>query len=222
MCGKLIAIEGTDGSGKHTQVMRLSQHLYALGYSVRDVSFPNYGAPYCSLVEMYLHGEFGKNPEDVGPYVASTFFAEDRYASFKVDWGKNYVDGDIILSDRYTVSNAIHQGAKIFDMADRLKYISWLFDFEFNLLGLPKPDKVIYLQVPWAVTLTLLSKSQDKTKVAGDIHESNTAYLKACADNALAIAKHYDWDIIDCSDNGRLRSVEDIHKDVLTLVQTIL
>lgn len=222
MCGKLIAIEGTDGSGKHTQAICLSQQLRKLGYHVRDVSFPNYGASYCSLVEMYLHGEFGKKPEDVGAYAASTFFAEDRYASFKVDWGKDYISGDIIISDRYTVSNAIHQGAKIFDVAERNKYISWLFDFEFNLLGLPKPDKVIYLQVPWDVTLTLLSKAQNKPKVEGDIHESNIEYLRSCADNALYIAKHYGWDIIDCARDGELRGVEDIHKDVFTLVQSIL
>ena len=155
--GKLIAIEGLDGSGKATQAKLLAGYLAAQGLAVREVSFPDYGSDSSALVKMYLAGQFGQHPDDVNAYAASSFYAVDRYASYKKDWGSFYENGGIVIADRYTTSNAVHQCSKL-PPEQWESFLGWLFDFEFHLLGLPAPDEVIYLQVDPAVSQKLMTQ----------------------------------------------------------------
>lgn len=155
--GRLIVLEGLDGSGKATQAKLLAAHLAAQGFSVREVTFPNYESDSSALVKMYLAGQFGDKPDDVNAYAASSFYAVDRYASYKKDWGSFYENGGVVIADRYTTSNAVHQCSKL-PPEQWEAFLGWLFDFEFHLLGLPAPDKVIYLQVDPAVSQKLMTE----------------------------------------------------------------
>ena len=146
--GKLFVIDGTDGSGKQTQFQKLQERLYKEGIEYKTVSFPNYDSPSSSLVKMYLSGEFGENAKDVSPYIASTFYAADRYATYKKDLEEYYNNGGLILADRYTTANMVHQAGKISDEKEREKFLNWLFDLEFNIYGLPVPSKVFFLNMP--------------------------------------------------------------------------
>ena len=176
--GKLIIIEGGDGSGKATQTALLKERLEREGYNVRTVSFPNYDSPAAMPVKMYLAGDFGKKPSDVNPYVASTFYAVDRFASYRQDWQEFYEKGGLILADRYTTSNMIHQAVKYDDPAERDAFLDWLDDLEFGKFGLPRPDGVCLLDVPEAITERLMANREHKTGGAtGDIHEKDTSYL---------------------------------------------
>lgn len=143
--GKLIIIEsGSDASGKATQSERLYERLISEGKKCMKITFPDYESDSSALVKMYLNGDFGKNPNDVSPYVSSTFYAADRYASYKTKWGEFYNSGGIIISDRYTTSNMVHQAAKI-ESPEKEKFLEWLYDLEFNIYGIPTPDEVIFL-----------------------------------------------------------------------------
>lgn len=215
--GKFIIIEsGTDGSGKATQTKLLYDRLLNEGKNIRKITFPNYEGPACTPVKMYLNGDFGKKPEDVNPYTASTFFAIDRFASYKTDWEEFYLNGGIIISDRYTTSNMVHQAAKIFDKEEREKYLDWLFDLEFNKMGLPQPDSVIFLDVLPSVTKKLMENRDNKFtgNKEKDIHESNLEYLKKCYENSLEIADKYNWIKIECCKNDKFRTIEDIHEEI--------
>ena len=143
--GKLFVIDGTDGSGKQTQFDLLKKHLDDEGIEYKTVSFPNYDSPSSSLVKMYLSGEFGENAQDVSPYIASTFYAVDRYATFKKEYQEYYDNGGIILADRYTTGNMVHQAGKIKNETEREKFLNWLFNLEFDIYGLPVPTKVFFL-----------------------------------------------------------------------------
>ena len=214
--GKLIIIEsGTDGSGKATQTQRLYDRLVLEGYKVRMATYPNYQSPACMPVKMYLNGDFGSNPDDVNAYVSSTFYAIDRFASYKTDWKEFYDNGGIILSDRYTTSNMVHQAVKM-KKEDREKYLEWLYNLEFELYGLPKPDCVIFLDMPPEISAKLMEER--KNKFTGedekDIHESNKEYLVSCYENALEIARKYAWKKISCNDGESLRTIEDISNEV--------
>lgn len=222
--GKLIVIEsGVDGSGKATQTKKLYKALIERGYAVRKVSFPSYDKPYSILVKMYLNGEFGSNPEDVDCYTCSTFFAADRYASYQTDWGKFYEEGGIILCDRYTTSNMVHQAAKL-EREEREKFLDWLWDFEFRLYKLPIPDQVLFLDVAPDVGIKL--RENRLNKITGeekqDIHESNKIYLEKSYQTAQYIAKKYQWEHIDCMDNGTLKDINTIHKLVLKKVLNLV
>ena len=149
--GKLIVIEGLDGSGKATQAKLLAKHLTVEGHLVREITFPDYASDSSALIKMYLAGQFGQHPDDVNAYAASSFFAVDRYASYKTDWGRFYEEGGVVIADRYTTSNAVHQCSKL-PPEQWEGFLHWLFDYEFHLLGLPAPDSVIYLQVDPAVS----------------------------------------------------------------------
>ncbi|MDR0879603.1 MAG: thymidylate kinase [Clostridioides sp.] len=216
MKGKLIIIEsGTDASGKETQSEKLYTRLKAEGYKIKKVQYPNYDSESSALVKMYLRGDMGKDAECVDPYIASTFFAVDRYASFKIEWEKFYNEGGIIIADRYTTSNMVHQASKM-DKDDREKYLDWLDDYEYNMYGLPRPDAVIFLDVPVDVSERLMA---DRDKYTGgeekkDIHESDREYLRKCYDNSLDIASKYGWSMVDCAPDGLLRSIESIHEEI--------
>ena len=215
--GKLIVIEGLDGSGKSTQLELLEKNLKAKGIDCKAVSFPNYDNPSSTLVKMYLGGEFGKKPGDVNAFAASVFYSVDRYASFKADWGNYYNDGGTIVSGRYTTSNAVHQCSKLPE-TEWTSFLDWLYDFEYNKIAIPKPDKVIFLDMPIEVSQKLLSKRYKGDETKKDIHESDTEYLAKCRKAAVFTAKYSNWEIIPCSENGEARTIEAIAEDVLNSV----
>lgn len=221
--GKLFIIEGTDGSGKQTQTEALYKKLLKEGYRVRKITFPNYESPACQPVKMYLNGDFGTNPEDVNAYVASTFYAVDRFASYKTDWGKFYEEGGIIISDRYTTSNMVHQAVKM-EKEEREEYLEWLTDLEFTKYGLPKPDGVIFLNVNSEYTKKLMENRLNKInqEEKKDIHESDFEYLHKSYLNSLEIADKYNWDKIDCVQDGALRTIEDISNEIYETIKSIL
>ena len=210
MQGKLIVFEGTDGSGKSTQFRMLCERMEREGRPFRRLIFPQYQEPSSALLKMYLNGEFGSHPSDVNPYAASTFYAVDRYASWKKVWGDYYRGGGLVLSDRYTTSNAVH-------------FFRWLFDFECGKLGLPLPDLVVYLDMPTEQAVRLLRSREASTHTKGDIHEVDTGYLALCRKTALRAADCLGWVKIPCVDGaGALRSTEDIHRDIWAVAARIL
>jgi len=219
--GKLIVIEGTDGSGKSTQFRRLTEHLEADGRIFQKLVFPQYSEPSSALIRMYLGGEFGTKPTDVNAYAASAFYAVDRFASYKKGWGAWYEAGGLILSDRYTTSNAVHQASKV-SAGEQKEFLKWLYDFEYDRLGLPRPDLTIYLDVPTAFTEQLMRHREQETNTKADIHEQDTSYLATCRETGRAAAKFYGWTVIDCVRDGKMRSIEDIHEEIYRHVTNCL
>lgn len=217
MKGRLIVIEGLDGSGKATQTGLLCEALEKRGAAVRKVSFPDYSSDSSALVKMYLNGEFGHDPASVNAYAASTFYAVDRYASYKKDWGGFYEAGGVILADRYTTSNAVHQCCKLPE-EEWDAYLSWLFDFEYRLMGIPAPYMVIYLQVDVDESQQLMSGRYAGHEEKKDIHESNVAYLNRARRAADYCGKALGWETVRCCREGTLRAVEDIHAEIMSLV----
>lgn len=220
--GKLIVFEGTDGSGKSTQFRLLCQRLEAEGAQFQRLVYPRYNKPSSALVTMYLHGEFGSRPGDVNPYAASTFYAVDRYASWKQDWETAYGQGALFLADRYTTSNAVHQAAKM-PPDQREAFFRWLGEFEYGKLGLPQPDLVIWLDMPTDQAVANLRGREAATHTQADIHELDQDYLRLCREAAQAAADFYGWRPIRCVDGqGRLRSIQDIHGEIWDLVAPLL
>ncbi len=219
--GKLIVIEGLDGSGKSTQLDLLFENLKKEGIDSKWVSFPNYDDDSSALVKMYLAGQFGSRPEDVNAFAASTFYAVDRYASFKKDWGEYYRSGGLIVSGRYTTSNAIHQCSKLPE-EEWERYLLWLYEFEYKKLGIPKPDMVIFLDMPTEISQKLMDKRYSANGGHKDIHESDVEYLNRCRKAALFTANYSGWKIISCGSNGEARSIEDIGKEILREALNIL
>ena len=215
--GKLIVIEGLDGSGKSTQLDLLYENLKKENIDCKTVSFPDYENPSSTLVKMYLAGEFGKKPGDVNAFAASVFYAADRYASFKSAWGEYYNNGGTVIAGRYTTSNAVHQASKLPEN-EWEDFLSWLYDFEYNKIAIPKPDKVIFLDMPIEVSQKLLTKRYEGDNSKKDIHESDTDYLDRCRKAAVFTAEFSGWETISCAENGEARSIEDISKDVLNSV----
>lgn len=217
MRGKLITIEGTDCSGKSTQLELLSKRLSDEGVSFRKIAFPRYDSPSSALVRMYLGGEFGENVSAVNAYTASSFFAVDRAASYLKEW-KSYLDeGGTILLDRYTTSNAIYQASKL-SKDERSAFCDWLFDFEYNLLGLPAPDAVIFLDMPPECAEKLMKKREEKE----DIHEKDKAYLETCYESAVALSEKYSWKRIFCAENQRIKTIEEIHSEIYKIISELL
>ena len=222
MSGRLIVFEGTDGSGKSTQFSRLCSRVDALGREYRKLVFPQYSEPSSALIRMYLGGEFGSRPSDVNAYAASAFYAVDRYASYKKSWGEYYEQGGLILTDRYTTSNAVHQTVKCVP-EQREEFLHWLDDFEHEKLGLPRPDLVIYLDMPTQMSVKLLRSREDQTNTKADIHELDTEYLAACRQCAGQAADTLGWRRVAClNEEGQLRTIEEIHEEVWALVQGLL
>ena len=221
MSGTLIVFEGTDGSGKATQAKKLCQRLEQERIPFREIDFPRYGNPFAKPAELYLSGELGKKPEDVNAYAASTLYAVDRFASYKQDWGQFYEDGGLVIADRYTTSNAVHQTSKLPE-TEREEYLNWLFDLEYHRLGLPEPNLVFYLDMPVEMSEQMMRKREAETGAHADIHEQNEAYLEQCRENAGQIVQKYGWCVIHCVQNGKLRSVEEIHQEIYRKVREIL
>ena len=219
--GKLIVIEGTDGSGKSTQFKALSQRLEAEGIAFKHLVFPRYSEESSALIRMYLGGQFGDKPSDVNAYAASAFYAVDRYASYKKVWGQWYEQGGLVLSDRYTTSNAVHQASKEPE-ENRAEFLRWLYEFEYDKLGLPRPDLTIYLDVPTEFTESLMRSREAATGTQADIHEQDLAYLATCRKMGRAAAEYYGWTVIDCVRDGAMRSIEDIHQEIRAHVERCL
>lgn len=219
--GKLIVIEGTDGSGKSTQFRLMAQRLERENIAFRKLVFPRYAEESSALIRMYLGGAFGSDPDDVNAYAASAFYAVDRYASYKQDWGKWYEDGGLIFSDRYTTSNAVHQAAKE-KPENRAEFLQWLGEFEYDKLGLPKPDLVIYLDVPTEFSEKLMRSREAQTHTKADIHEQNSSYLATCRETGRTAAAFYNWKVVNCVRDGEMRSIEDIHEEIYDLIRICL
>ena len=222
MSGKLIVFEGTDGSGKATQAKLLCETLAQRGIAYREIDFPRYGNPFAEPANLYLHGALGNRPGDVNAYAASVLYAVDRFASYKEDWGGFYEEGGIVVANRYTTSNAVHQASKLPE-AEWEGFFRWLFDFECGKLGLPLPDLVVYLDMPTEQAVRLLRSREASTHTKGDIHEVDTGYLALCRKTALRAADCLGWVKIPCVDvAGALRSMEDIHRDIWAAAARIL
>ena len=221
MKGKLIVFEGTDGSGKATQARMMAERLKSEGISFREIDFPRYGNPFAEPARLYLQGVLGRKPGDVSAYAASVLYAVDRFASYKEDWGESYEAGEGILANRYTTSNAVHQASKLPD-EERMSYLDWLFALEYDKLELPEPDLVIYLDLPTDISEQMMRRREAATGTTADIHEQDAAYLRRCRDNARKVANVCRWRIIDCSEDGQIRTVEDIHSEAWELVREIL
>lgn len=222
--GKLIVIEGTDSSGKETQTKKLYERLKKNKKNVIKISFPNYESPACEPVKMYLAGEFGDKAQEINPYPVSAMYAIDRYASYKKDWGEFYSSGGIIITDRYTTSNMVHQASKLSDKEEKKSYLEWLCDLEYNKMELPKPDVVIFLNMPSEMAQKLMLER--KNKITGekekDIHEKDYEYLKNSYENACFIAKQEKWVEIECVIDGKLKSIEEIGEEIYKIVEKII
>jgi len=222
MRGTLIVLEGTDGSGKATQARLLLQSLEERGVPCREIDFPRYGNPFAEPVSRYLQGALGSKPGDVNAYAASTMFAVDRYASYKEDWGGFYESGGVVVANRYTTSNAVHQASKLPE-GERRAYLDWLFDLEYGRLGLPRPDLVLYLDMPAEAAEQLLRRREKETNTQADIHEQDDDYLRRCRENARLIAEDLGWTVVDCANrDGSPRTPEDIHRELAALVRDCL
>lgn len=226
--GKIIVIEGTDGSGKQTQTRLLKERLEKEGYEVYTTSFPNYESNSSAAVKMYLGGEISGHANEVSPKAAATFYGIDRYITFKKEFEPIYKEKKkVLIFDRYVASNIIHQGAKIIEQGGETKelsdFISWLFSFEHNDLGIPKVDATIYLNVPIETTIKL--REERLNKITGgqkqDIHEADTVHLLNASKSGLMAADMLGWNVINCTENGEMRSLEDIHNDIYTAISNI-
>ncbi len=214
--GKLFVIDGTDASGKQTQLKKLQERLEVENIDYRLVSFPNYDSESSSLVKMYLSGEFGENAKDISPYVASTFFAADRYATFKKELEEYYNNGGIILADRYTTANMVHQAGKIENKEEREKFLNWLWDYEFNLYKLPVPTKVFFLNMPPEYAFKLMENRKNKFthEAQKDIHERDKSHIIDSYNAACEVADKYSWSKIECVKENKIRTIEEIHEDI--------
>ncbi|SCX91138.1 deoxynucleoside kinase [Ruminococcus sp. YE282] len=221
MKSKLIVIEGLDGSGKATQTKLLADKLTSMGRTVRKLEFPDYDSPSSSLVKMYLNGDFGKNPEDVNAYAASAFYAVDRAASYLKNWKNDCNNGSVILCDRYCTSNIIYQMSKVKN-DERDGFIEWQSDFEYNKLGLPVPDAVIYLDVDLDVSQRLMEKRYGGDKSKMDLHEQNVKFLRECRESAVYATQKCGWIKIDCCENGDIKSIKKIAAEIEKVVFDIL
>lgn len=218
--GKLIVLDGLDGSGKTTQFEIIRKELMK-SHSVKAISFPDYDNPSSALVKMYLNGEISGSAAGVNAYAASSFYAVDRYASYKIFWEEDYLRGDLIFASRYVSSNAIHQMVKLPE-SEWDSYLDWLSDYEYGKLGLPKPDMVIFLDMPVEISQRLMSERYNGDESRKDIHESDIAYLKACRRSALFAAGRLDWKVVECSEDGKPLAVEEISKKLLKHINEVI
>jgi dTMP kinase len=219
--GKVIVLDGLDGSGKTTQFELLKKEFGLRGILYRAVSFPNYSSPSSELVKMYLRGDFSKDVSGVNAYAASSFYAVDRYASYKLDWGKDYENGTLIAASRYVSSNAMHQMVKL-PKDEWDCYLKWLDDFEHNKLGIPRADKVVFLDMPVEISQKLLSGRYGGDESKKDIHESNVEYLKKCREAALYASKALGWSVVECSAFGEVLEEEEIFLKIMKEISEVL
>lgn len=218
--GKLITIDGLDGNGKQTQTELLYNRLIYDGYDVKKITFPNYNSDSSALVKMYLNGEFGDSADSVNAYTASTFYAVDRFASYKKEWEEFYKSGGIVLTDRYVSSNMIYQASKIEDINDKEKFLNWLWDLEYIKMKLPLPYKTIFLDVPIEYSQKLIQNRKNKINDSEtkDIHEKDIKYLTKTYSNSHYIVNKYNFNVVNCVKNEELRSIEDINDSIYRII----
>lgn len=214
---KLIIIEGLDGSGKSTQTALLEKYLENQQINFKKIKLPDYESPSSTLVNMYLGGAFGSDANAVNAYAAGAFYAVDRYASYKLNWGSDYENGTLILADRYATSNSIYQMEKL-DKSEWDTYLDWSADFEYNKIGIPKPDLVIFLDMPVEVSQKLMTSRYDGDENKKDVHEANVEFLNKCRESALYTAERQGWVVIPCSDGENPLPVSDIHNKIIKYV----
>ena len=219
--GKLIVIEGLDGCGKTTQINRLPEVLSKKGLDSKIISFPDYEDPSSTLVRMYLGGEFGDKPDSVNAYAASLFYAVDRYASYKRHWSEYYEAGGVIISGRYVESNAYHQMAKLPE-EEWETYLEWLYETEYQKTAIPKPDLVIFLDMPVEVSTAMMTSRYSGDEAKKDIHEKDKQYLSNCRKAAKYAAQNKGWTVIGCAENGSPRSIEAISEDIAKCVLEVV
>lgn len=215
---KLIIIEGLDGCGKSTQTALLEEYFQSENMDYKKIKLPDYDSPSSTLVKMYLGGAFGKNADDVNAYAAGAFYAVDRYASFKLGWSKDYKEKDIILADRYATSNSIYQMEKL-DKSQWDEYLEWSADFEYNKIGIPKPDLVIYLDMPIEISQKLMTSRYNGDEDKKDVHETDVSFLKQCRNAALYAAENQGWTVISCSDGDNPYSIDEIHNKIIECIK---
>ena len=216
--GKLIVFEGIDGSGKSTQMKLLCDRLSAEKETFKRLTFPRYSEESSALLRMYLGGKFGSRPDDVNPYAASTFFAVDRFASYAEEWRDYYKNGGLLITDRYTTSNAIHQGSKLRE-GERDEFFRWLYEFEFGRMELPKPDVVLYMDIPLETAIAQMRKREAEKNTTGDIHETDNEYLLRCQSCGRHAAEVLGWHKIPCVNHGQMRPIEDIHNEIYNYIR---
>lgn len=219
--GKLIVIEGLDGSGKSTQIEIIKKKLLEKGLKYKQIKLPDYDDPSSTLVRMYLAGEFGDKPNDVNAFAASSFYAVDRYANFKRHWKSEYENGCVILADRYTTSNCVHQCSKLPEN-EWDGYIDWLYNYEFNQLGIPKPDLVIFLDMDPEISQKLMSSRYKGDENKKDIHEKDTEYLAKCRKAAFYSADKLGWKVVKCYENNEPLKIETIADKISAYIEEVL
>lgn len=221
---KLVVVEGVDSSGKETQTNKLMENIKSLNLRSEKIVFPNYESDTSSLVKMYLGGEFGTAADDINPYMASAFFAVDRVGSIKCTWKDRLENADVVIADRYVTSNMIHQASKIQNKEEREKFLDWVSDFEYNKLQLPKPELVIFLDMPVEYAQLLMANRPNKINNSSvkDIHESDEGYLRRSYDNAVSVAERCGWHRISCVKDGNIRTIEDISEEIFDIFKSIL
>lgn len=220
----LIIIEGTDGSGKETQTIKLCKRLEAEGKKVKRISFPNYDSDASAPVKMYLAGKFGTDANSVNPYAASTMYAIDRFASFKEDWEKDYKEGTIIIADRYTTSNMLHQSSKFVSEFERKNYVTWLKNLEYKKMNLPEPDLVFFLNMPPECSEKL--RAERMNKITGeekkDIHEGNKQYMQRTYDLGCVLAFEESWQEINCTTKEKIKTIDEINEELYSQLKNLI
>ncbi|WP_053954882.1 dTMP kinase [Inediibacterium massiliense] len=221
MNGKLFVIEsGVDASGKATQSEKIYKRLLEEKVKVKKITFPNYDSDSSALVKMYLNGDFGQKPDDVNPYTASTFYAVDRFASYRMEWKEFLEDGGIVIADRYTTSNMVHQASKFEKIEDKKVFLDWLWDLEFIKMKLPIPNEVLFLDVDIQTSIDLMKNRSNKItgELKKDIHERDAKYLQKTYKNALWVCEYYHWNKINCMKENALKSIEEIHEEIYKMI----
>ena len=220
----LIVLEGVDASGKATQTKRLCERLTQEGKNIMKITFPDYDSPSSAPVKMYLSGELGETADSINAYAASALFAVDRFCSYRKNW-KEFLDkGGYVIADRYVTSNFIHQASKIDDLKMRDEYLDFQSDLEYNKIGLPKPDAVLFLDVPPEVSLKLIAQRENKfdNEASHDIHERDPQHLHKSYASAVYVADKFNFIKINCTKDGNLKSIEDIANIVYDAVENIV
>ena len=215
--GKLIILEGIDGSGKSSQFKRVCEKLEAQKIDFHKIVFPRYSEESSALLRMYLAGRFGEHPDDVNAYTTSLFYAVDRFASFREDWGEIYNNGGLIIADRYTTSNAVHQGCKLPE-GELEEFFGWLSDLEYSKMGLPEPDMVIYLDVDIATSVARMERRRAKDNSQADIQEADLEYLSRCLKTADRACDYYKWVRVPYILNGKERDLEEKNREIFGII----
>lgn len=219
--GIFVDLEGLDGSGKTTQTELICKRLKEDGIGFRQIKLPDYDSDSSILVRKYLAGDFGKNAGDVNSYAASVLYAADRFASYTEKWGADYRAGKLIFADRYTPANALYQMTKL-DKSEWDSFLEWLFDFEYEKIGIPAPDKVIFLDMPVEVSQRLMTSRYGGDETKKDVHEADVEFLNACREAALYAAEKYGWSVVNCAENGEPLPIEVINDEVYKILLEVL